>query len=352
MRRRVEPEAVPEGWIPESASSQPVLEEPDMRRLYAQASRIARLRIPVLIEGETGVGKEYLAEFIHASSGRGMHPFVRINCAAIQAGLFESEFFGHERGAFTGAERRKAGWFELAGDGTVFLDEVGEIPLALQAKLLRALESRAAAPVGGTELRPIRARFVAASNLDLVQAVQQQRFRRDLFHRIAGVRLLIPPLRARPGEILPLAGSFIARACNELELTEPVVLTSDAQRALLRHTWPGNIRELRNVIERAVALAEDQVITAAHLDLSPDATPAPEPGDACSAPLQLHGLPADYPLRSARTRLRGIDARSILSALAGCGGNQTLAAARLGMARRTLCRWLDRLELPRPRKRF
>jgi transcriptional regulator with PAS, ATPase and Fis domain len=334
----------------------PVTVDPVMRRLYTQALRVAAGKISMLIVGETGVGKDHLAEYLHVHSGRGGHPLVRLNCAAISPNLFESELFGHERGAFTGADRAKPGWFELAGEGTIFLDEIGEMPLALQAKLLRALESRAASRVGGTELRPILARFIAATNCDLDRAVEARTFRRDLYHRIAGIRLEIPPLRQRTSEILPVAESFVQAISAEMGIEAPE-LSADARLALLSHSWPGNIRELRNVIERALLFAEG-AIQADDLQLPSAGAGSqpftrvldvvrlgPESGDPSGAPTMLRPSPR------AGTGEGGWTREDILRALELCGGNQKLAAANLGIARRTFCRWLDRFGIRRPRKR-
>ncbi|MEA2697365.1 MAG: hypothetical protein QOI66_1636 [Myxococcales bacterium] len=320
---------------------EPVIIAPEMQRLYHRAAQVAPARIPVLIVGETGVGKEHLAELIHTKSNRAHHPFIRINCAAITASLCETELFGHERGAFTGAERTKTGWLEAAGSGTVFLDEIGEMPVALQAKLLRALEANAAPRVGGTELRPIEARFVAASNRDLELEIEKGTFRRDLYHRIAGVQLRVPSLRQRTSEILPLAEAFARAAVRDQGRPTPQFSPAACQ-ALLQHGWPGNIRELRNTIEAAVLFSSDGVIDVDELQLTSrlptylvDSTPPP-------VTIARDQGPVWGPARPSRD--------AIVWALAHCGGNQTLAAAQLGVGRRTLCRWLIRLSIPRPRK--
>jgi transcriptional regulator with PAS, ATPase and Fis domain len=278
----------------------------------------------VLIVGETGVGKEHLAEVIHQASPRAVHSFVRINCAALTHSLFESELFGHERGAFTGGEREKPGLLEAAGRGTVFLDEVAELPLPLQAKLLRALETGAAYRVGGLNPRPIQARFVSATNRDLTSAMASGELRADLYYRLAGSVLTVPPLRARRGEIVALAERFAAGAARELGQTG-IQISDAARAALLARPWPGNVRELRNAIERAVLLARDGVIGPEHL-----------PGTAAAPVADQRPGPGD---RRAR----------VLEALTACGGNQKLAAQRLGINRRTLARWLDRLAILRPR---
>ena len=295
-----------------------------MQRLYREAEDLAVGRLPVLIVGETGVGKEHLAEVIHRGSPRAVHPFVRINCAALTHSLFESELFGHERGAFTGGEREKPGLLEAVGRGTVFLDEVAELPLPLQAKLLRALEAGAAYRVGGLSPRPIQARFVSATNRDLTAAMASGELRADLYYRLAGSVLTVPPLRARRGEIVALAERFAAGAARELG--QAGIQISDAARAaLLALPWPGNVRELRNAIERAVLLAREGVIGPEHLPRT------------AAAPV------ADRPPEAGDRRAR------VAEALAACGGNQKLAAQRLGINRRTLARWLDQLAILRPR---
>jgi two-component system, NtrC family, response regulator AtoC len=302
----------PSPAVPDSA---PIVLDAEMQRLYREAEDLAVGRLPVLIVGETGVGKEHLAEVIHQASPRAGHSFVRINCAALTHSLFESELFGHERGAFTGGEREKPGLLEAAGRGTVFLDEVAELPWPLQAKLLRALEAGAAYRVGGLNPRPIQARFVSATNRDPTSAMASGELRADLYYRLAGSVLTVPPLRTRRGEIVALAERFAAGA----------QISDAARAALLARSWPGNVRELRNAIERAVLLAREGVIGPEHLPgtaAAPVADQRPEAGD-----------------RRAR----------VVEALAACGGNQKLAAQRLGINRRTLARWLDQLAILRPR---
>jgi two-component system, NtrC family, response regulator AtoC len=308
-----------------------------MVALCHKADRLARGAISILLLGETGVGKERIAARIHAASGRGDEPFVAVNCAAVNPNLFESELFGFERGAFTGAERAKPGWLELAGAGTVFLDEVGELPLDGQAKLLRAIESATVTPVGATSPRPIRARFVAATNRDLAAAVERREFRDDLYYRLAGATLVVPALRDRPKEILPIARAFAAKVDG------PRVLASDAEAALLRHRWPGNIRELRNVVERAALLAEGPSITAADLGLLASAPGAPMSPEQDPSPSTLAPRLAAL---STRGDLRG----QLEAALQAANGNQRHAAALLGVSRATLCRHLAKLGLSRPRR--
>jgi DNA-binding NtrC family response regulator len=314
------------------ADDPPIVMDAVMQRLYREAEDLAAGRLPVLIVGETGVGKEHLAEVIHQRSPRAGQPFVRINCAALTHSLFESELYGHERGAFTGGEREKPGLLEVAGRGTVFLDEVAELPMPLQAKLLRALECGAAHRVGGLSPRPILARFVSATNRDLHAAIESGELRADLYYRLAGSVLEVPPLRARRGEILLLAERFASSAARDLGRAA-VAISEPARTLLLAQPWRGNVRELRNAIERAVLLARDGVIT-------PDHLPTPRP------PLARNSEPEPEP----EPESGGPDRRSrVLEALAACGGNQKQAAHRLGINRRTLARWLDQLAIPRPR---
>jgi two-component system response regulator AtoC len=224
-----------------------VLMDPAMRALYAEAARVARSNINVVLLGETGVGKEVLARAIHAHSPRSNGPFMGVNCAALADSLLESELFGSEKGAFTGALAR-AGLFEAAAGGTVFLDEVGELPLATQAKLLRVLEERVVTRLGSTRARPIDVRLLSATNRDLEADSRQGRLRPDLYFRLNGVALTIPPLRERPQEIEALAASFLSAACRDLDRSVPPTISPAALDVLRRHSWPGNVRELRNAV--------------------------------------------------------------------------------------------------------
>jgi transcriptional regulator with PAS, ATPase and Fis domain len=311
-----------------------VVIDPAMRRLYELATRVARGTISVLVVGETGTGKEVLAELIHTHSPRAAGPLVRINCAAFAETLIESELFGHEKGAFTGAQRERAGLLEAADGGTVVLDEVGETTPAIQAKLLRVLEERAVLRVGASTPRPIDVRFVAATNRDLEGEIETGRFRRDLYFRLAGVVLAIPPLRDRPDDLVALAERFAAEAAARIDRPPPR-LSPGALAALRAHPWPGNVRELRNVIERAVLLADGDELTAEHL---PFAAAAPATGSTPD--------PAALP-----SALAALERQRIVEALEAAHGNQTRAAAALGMPLRTLVKRLDQYNLPRPRKR-
>jgi transcriptional regulator with AAA-type ATPase domain len=265
------------GQEPERPAQETVTEAPAIRNVYALAARAAAGQINVLILGETGTGKEVLATAIHRMSRRAQGPFVCINCAAISPGLLESELFGHEKGAFTGAVQAKEGLLEGAHGGTVFLDEVGEMPLGLQAKLLRVVETREVIPVGGVKARPIDVRFLAATNRDLEEEVSKKTFRQDLYFRLNGISLTVPPLRERPGDIEPLARSFVASAVKVLDRPAPA-LSEEALRLLGSYCWPGNVRELRNVMERAVLLCDGSEIGAEHLPVEKMQLGAPGSG--------------------------------------------------------------------------
>jgi len=314
-----------------------VVADPRMRALHQLVERVAQADISVLLQGETGVGKEVFAETIHRKSARADKPFLRLNCAALSEHLLESELFGHERGAFTGATQAKAGLLEVAEGGVVFLDEIGELQPALQAKLLRVLDERKLMRVGGLAPRPIDVRVVSATNRDLDAAVVRGEFRQDLLFRLNAMSIIIPPLRERVDEIVPLAGRFAATIAAKLGRAAPRL--TDAAIALLRsYSWPGNVRELRNVIERAMVLASGHAIDV-H-DLPEDRMRAP-----VALPVQSGAPDAPHGFTAADERQR------ILEALETCAGNQTHAANLLGISRRTLINKLDKFALPRPRKR-
>jgi two-component system nitrogen regulation response regulator GlnG len=232
-------------------------------QVIQQVARVAESSFTVLVQGETGTGKELVARAIHQQSPRREAPFVTVDCGAIPETLVESELFGHERGAFTGAQAKREGYFQLARGGTLFLDEIGNIPLATQAKLLRVLEQREVLPLGGGRPVAVDGRIIAATNADLQQGVKAGRFRADLYYRVGEFTITLPPLRSRREDIAHLAQRFLDEV--SMELRRPVRRVSDeAMAALLRHEWPGNVRELRNVIRKAALLATD-VVTAEHL---------------------------------------------------------------------------------------
>jgi DNA-binding NtrC family response regulator len=241
-------------------------ESPQMKEVLHTIQKVARSNATVLILGETGVGKELVAEALHRNSSRADRPFVKMNCAALHESLLESELFGHERGAFTGADRQRNGRFELANEGTLFLDEIGNMTASTQAKVLRILQEREFERLGGNRTIKVDVRLVAATNQNLEEGIAAGRFREDLYYRLNVVGVTIPPLRERREDIVPLACHFIDNFAAELKNTVRG-LTPDAIRALQRHTWPGNIRELENTIERAVLMCESNSISAEDLNL-------------------------------------------------------------------------------------
>jgi two-component system, NtrC family, response regulator AtoC len=315
-----------------------------MDQVWRMVQLVAPAMIPVLLLGETGVGKEVAATAIHQRSPRAAQPLVRINCAAFTEALLESELFGHERGAYTGAVSAKQGLLEQAHSGTLFLDEVGELPLGLQGKLLRVLEDREVRRVGATRARSVDVRFIAATNRDLPAEVQRGGFRGDLYFRLNGISIRIPPLRERIAEIVPLAQRFLGEACARAR-AQPQPLSPALVSALTSYGWPGNVRELRNVIVRAVLLAAGGPVEPLHLVFEeglsmggpPSLAPASNPYVASS-----EALPAEVE-RLERTRIE--------RALVDSGGNQTLAAKALGITRRQLIGRIEAFGLPRPRKK-
>ncbi|MEP6572339.1 MAG: sigma-54 dependent transcriptional regulator [Gemmatimonadota bacterium] len=296
---------------------------PALRRTLEQAARVAAHRdVTVLIGGETGTGKELLARAVHYHSPRAAGPFVEINCAAIPENLLESELFGHEKGAFTGAGTSKPGLFELAHDGTVFLDEIGHLPLQLQPKLLRALEGHEVRRVGGQQSRRVDVRVIGATHVNLAEAVQRGEFREDLYYRLHVVALTLPPLRERDGDVELLAETFIARLAASYGMPLPV-LTPESRAALRGYAWPGNVRELRNAVERALVL-------------SPPGT------------LRFEELGAIRPVSAPRegrlpfpASLAEITRAAINATLQLVGGNKSEAARRLGISRPRLQRILE-----------
>jgi two-component system response regulator AtoC len=327
-----------------------------MERLRALAKKAATssINISVMILGETGVGKDVLAREIHRLSSRS-GPFVALNCAGLTESLIETELFGHERGAFTGADRAKIGLLEAGNGGTIFLDEIGEMPLSLQPRLLRAIEARQVQPVGAVKTRPIDVRFIAATNRDLDAEVAKGTFRRDLFFRLNTITLPIPPLRERTDEIAALVDTFIEDASREAGRAPPR-LTAETMHYIRNYDWPGNIRELKNVIERALVLCDGDEIHAQLLPLdkigggaartrSEDSGLGQQRQTADQVAAMLAGLPPlDDPAKAA-------ERQSIVEALVKHAGNQTRAAESLGMPRRTFITKLDAYGIPRPQKR-
>ncbi len=294
-----------------------------MHRVLDLALRVAKVESTALITGESGVGKERLARLIHEESSRAGRPFVAVNCGAVAETLLESELFGHARGAFTGADRERAGLFEAAGGGTLFLDEIGEISPAMQVKLLRALQEREVRRVGENRPRPVDVRVVAATNRNLAGEVAAQRFRQDLYYRLRVIELRVPPLRERPEDILPLARVFLAETARRMG-RKITGFTPRAADQLLRHDWPGNVREVQNAIEHAVALCAGSRVEVEDL------------------PEELRGaMPRPHVAGRARP-LEEVEREYILAAVESAGGNRTRAAAALGIGLATLKRKLKR----------
>jgi DNA-binding NtrC family response regulator len=301
-----------------------VAESPALLRVLDLVRRAARSDATVLVSGESGTGKELIARAVHVQSDRVGGPFLAVNCKALAPGVLESELFGHERGAFTGADRARAGLFERAERGTVFLDEIGETSPDFQAKLLRVLQEKRVTRVGGSEEHALDFRVVAATNRDLRREVESGAFREDLYFRLAVIPIALPPLRERPEDVLALARHFFVRAAAERK--PPLEGWSPEVEAFLRsHTWPGNARELENTIERGVALARGPRIELADLLLEG------EPAEAASK----EGPLADWLDQRAAERIREV--------LASSGKSRAEAARRLGVDRTTLWRWMQRL---------
>ena len=306
-------------------------EDPSLRKVFASLQKAATTDTTVLVEGESGTGKELFARSLHALSARADQPFVAINCAAIPENLLETELFGYEKGAFTGAVARKPGKFEMAHRGTLFLDEIGDLPISLQAKILRALEERRFERVGGTALVQVDVRLVAATNRGLKAAVAARRFREDLYFRLSVFPITVPPLRERPGDISILSRYFVERFCRELK-KKPLVLTPEARQRLQDYRWPGNVRELQNCIERAVILADADAILPRHLHLS-----FVEPPDAPEAPGPWEQLDLSGTLMQATRRIAAeAEKRKIEQTLREADGNRGRASELLGITFKAL----------------
>ncbi len=297
---------------------------PAMLEVAQTIRRVAPFKSTVLVEGESGTGKELVVRAIHQLSPRHSQAFIAFNCAAVPSNLVESELFGHERGAFTGADTRTSGYFEAANGGTLFIDEVGELEPSVQTKLLRALETDMVMPVGATREKSVDVRVLAATNTNLAQAVEEKHFRADLFYRLNVVRIELPPLRNRPEDIALLTASLLARLARELHLPEPVVEPGMAA-ALQRYRWPGNVRELRNVLESILVLRQKAVLTEADL---PEYIRNPD------AQRQASGLDLDMAEREAIERT-----------LRQHHGDRTAAANTLRISVRTLYRKMARYGL-------
>ncbi len=312
-----------------------VVVEPAMTRIYALLERLAKSTLPVLITGETGTGKENAAAAIHFGSARAGGPFVTINCAAIPENLVESELFGYERGAFSGAVGAKAGLLEAASNGTLFLDEVGELSLATQAKLLRVLETQRITRVGGLSERKVDVRLVAATNRDLVEEVRAGRFRQDVLFRLGAATVVLPPLRDRRRELPVLARALLAEACTR-EGRAPLALAPVAMQRLLAHAWPGNVRELRNVMDFVAATAPGPSVEAWELPSLDGRLSSPAPAGAAPATSSPLPPPPRTGFRPLADEIRDLEKARILEALTAAGGVQTRAAELIGMPVRTL----------------
>jgi two-component system response regulator AtoC len=294
-----------------------------MREVFKAIGSAAATLAPVLILGESGTGKELVAAALHRFSARAGGPFVRVNCGALPEGLIESELFGHERGAFTGADRQRPGRFERAAGGTIFLDEVGELPLSAQAKILRVLQQQEFERVGGTEILRSDARVVSATHRDLAGEIAAGRFREDLFYRLNVARIVIPPLRDRPEDIPPLAEHILKQIERKYGWGE-LSLSPEALSDIRSRPWPGNVRQLENALARAAIAARGRAILPEHLDAAGPADPLiPATGGAAET-LPLRALLAE------------VERQAIQRALSACGGSRTKTAERLGISRRQL----------------
>jgi transcriptional regulator with PAS, ATPase and Fis domain len=303
-----------------------IIADPAMAQVFELVRKVAAAPTTVLILGETGVGKEVVAEQLHLQSPRAKKPFVRLNCGSLPENLLESELFGYEKGAFTGADKRKQGYLEAADGGTLFLDEIGELAPQLQSKLLRVLESRRFMRVGGTQEIAADVRIVAATNRDLEAESKSGGFREDLYFRLSAFVIAVPPLRERQGEVVLLAELFARQLSQKMGTAAPL-LAPDAIAALSRYRWPGNVRELRNAIERALVLAEGGALKAEHLPEAVRKNDGPSPKGAM------------------REQLADLELKAIEDAMAAEKGNQTRAAKRLGISRRALIYKLEKYGL-------
>ncbi|HEY8353420.1 MAG TPA: sigma-54 dependent transcriptional regulator [Methylophilaceae bacterium] len=318
-----------------------VFEDPESQRLLSLIERVAPSNATAFIMGETGTGKELVARHIHALSPRRQGPFAAINCGAFSETLVESELFGHERGAFTGAVAAKPGWFESANGGTLFLDEIGDLPLSTQVKLLRVLQEREIVRVGSRKPVPIDVRLVAATNVDLEEAVKAGRFREDLYYRINVVPIQLAPLRNRPGDIIPLTRHFISTYKDRLRTSEPKLLP-ETIAALLAYPWPGNIRELENVIHRALLVCNGHELRPSDLNL-PTISLATSSAElprvqvqAAATPCTLGKAFAELLDQEAENIYETVNRTLVLQAYEHCRQNQVQTARALGISRNVL----------------
>jgi DNA-binding NtrC family response regulator len=314
-------------------------ESPAMKKMLSLAAKVAESEVSsVLLQGESGTGKDLVAKAIHYGSQRADHPFIAINCAALPATLIESELFGYEKGAFTDAKARKEGLFEQAEGGTLLLDEIGELELALQAKLLRVLEEGTFRRVGGLKDIPLDVRVLAASNRDLKSESEAGRFRLDLYYRLSIIQIDIPPLRERGDDVLLLSQHYIETIGSKLRLRKKITsLSAEVTSLFRRYNWPGNVRELRNVIERALILEDNETITTEYL-------PAALLGTPTNSSSNSENMPAQFSLPTGGISLEEAELSFVSQAIERSGGNQTKAAELLGISRDQLRYRLKKLE--------
>jgi len=299
-----------------------------MRTVFEHIQRVAPVDMTVLITGESGTGKELVARAVHEESLRAEGPLIAVNCAAIPEGLIESELFGHEKGAFTGAHNKREGMAEAANAGTLFLDEIGELPLSAQARLLRLLQDNEIRPVGASHSKRVDIRLVAATNRDMPRQVEDGAFREDLFYRLRVMEIALPPLRERGEDVIELAGYLLDKACKKLN-RQPLAFSDDGRAAIAGYTWPGNVRELQNAIERSVILCDDSLVDAAHLGLPAAGGARRTPPGKVDAQMSL-----DEYFRHFVTSNQG-------------SMTETELAQRLGISRKSLWERRQRMNLPR-----
>jgi DNA-binding NtrC family response regulator len=312
-------------------------ESPQMMEVFKTIHKVARSNATVMVLGETGAGKELIAEALHRHSSRASQPFVKMNCAALHENLLESELFGHERGAFTGADRQRIGRFELANAGTLFLDEIGNMAHSTQAKVLRVLQEREFERLGGSRTIKVNVRLIAATNMDITEAIESGRFREDLYYRLNVVTIVVPPLRERKEDIIPLAKHFIDESAVEVN-KDIRGIDPGAVRLLERHTWPGNIRELKNAMERAVLLCEQPYIRQEDLHLFTASGGSRENADGVSLRLPPSGI-----------NLEDLEKKAILEALRINNWVQKDAAKFLGISSRVMNYKVAKYEIKNPR---
>jgi two-component system response regulator AtoC len=323
LRARTDGESGETREGPDDAEPELIGQSAAMREVFKAIGRAAATEAPVLVVGESGTGKELVAAALHRHSARASGPLISVNCGALPEGLIESELFGHERGAFTGADRQKPGRFERAAGGTLFLDEVGELPLSAQTKILRVLQQREFERVGGTETLRTDARVISATHRDLAKEVAAGRFREDLYYRLNVARIVIPPLRDRPEDI-PALAAYILRRVERRHGWGELSVSPEALLSIRERPWPGNVRQLENSLARAVIAARGRTILPEHLDIDELTDQAMSPTDE-----HLESLPL-------RALLAEVERRAIQRALLACGGNRTKTAECLGISRRQL----------------